>query len=137
MADLMDANPQLGVAEHYEALHEARELAIAATRRAQRVQKNQYDKNRYEQSFEEGDLVLVHRTRGYAGQTSKLRHVYEGPCRVVKKYSDLNYLVKFVNEEKTRRRQEVVHVSRLKRYNARDANASIESNENLRAAGQP
>ena len=62
---------------------------------------------------------------------------------MVKKYSDLNYLVKFVNEEKTRCRQEVVHVSRLKRYYARDVDASKyadtsnEQDEKSDAAGQP
>jgi len=71
------------LSEKFEHLHEARELAIRANQIAQRRQKEYYDRNRYSQEFEVNDLVLIHRSRGIVGHTTKLRHPYEGPFRVL------------------------------------------------------
>lgn len=118
--DLDDPNPDMPMSERYERLHEARELAISANEVAQGNQKKYYDRNRYIQTFNEGDLVLVYRTRGYIGQTSKFIHPYEGPFKVLRRNSDLVYLVKCMNPDLTRRKEELVHVSRMKPYYTRD-----------------
>ena len=119
-SDITDPNDDTSVAEHFERLHHAREAAIQATLRAQEGQKKQYDRNRYEQEFREGDLVWVHRQRGYIGQTTKLRHPYEGPWKILKKFSDLNYLVQDMSGNTQQSKTDTVHVSRLKPYFARD-----------------
>lgn len=80
--------------ERYEQLHEARELAIKANMTAQQKQKQQSDKTQYKQEFKIGDLLLVLQPKGCTGQTTKLRHPYRGPYKVLAKYSDLVYLVK-------------------------------------------
>lgn len=77
--DVNDVNEELAPSERLERLHEARELAISATRRSQAQQKTQYDKRRHLQEFQVGQKVLIHRIRGYIGQSTKLRHPYEGP----------------------------------------------------------
>lgn len=119
LTDVQDPNAEQTVSEHYERLHEARAKAIRATLKAQGQQKRQYDKRRYLQSFEIGDRVLLNRKRGHLGQTTKLRHPYEGPYEVVERYSDLNYLVRDLSGNTQRPREEVVHVSRLKPYFSR------------------
>ena len=69
--DVIDPNDDMPATQRLKKLHYARELAIKANRKAQIGQKKQYDKDRYIQSFEEGQLVLVYRNRGYIGQTTK------------------------------------------------------------------
>jgi hypothetical protein len=122
VVDARDPNEDVTVSEYYERLHNAREAAIQATRKAQGRQKVQYDKHRYQQSFEEGDRVWVHRPRGYIGQTTKLRHPFEGPWLILKRFSDLNYLVRDVSGQTKSPKTDIVHVSRLKPYYSRDPN---------------
>lgn len=124
LVDIAEPQTEVGLAEHFERLYEARQDAIEQTRKAQACQKQQYDKARREQSFEIGDKVLVYRTRGYTGQTTKLRHPFEGPFQVVEKLSDLNYRVKDLSGCNAQRDMDIVHVSRMRRYYGR-ANASI------------
>lgn len=120
MTDVREAPGHTNISEHFERLHEARERAVEAARRAQEIQKKQYDKHRYVEQYEEGDLVLIYRPRGYIGQTTKLRHPYEGPFTVVKVYDDLNVRVRPPNDQGGRRaKEDVVHVSRLKKYHRR------------------
>jgi len=96
-----------------EELHAARELAIAATRRAQGNQKAAYDRGRHILSFQEGDTVLVFKPR--SNSASKLRLPWKGPFVVLERYSDLNYLVQRMGGERKADRL-LVHISRLKRY---------------------
>lgn len=124
----MEPNQDDTVAEHYEKLHDARVAAIQATRKAQGRQKAQYDRRRYEQSFNEGDLVWVHRARGYIGQTTKLRSPYEGPWRVMKKYDDLNYWLRDESGSTKVPKEDLVHISRLKPYYERPPELREECN---------
>lgn len=105
--------------KRYEKLHEARELAIKANISAQARQKHQYDKKQYSIEFNVGDQVLVLQQRGYTGQTTKLRHPYRGPFKVIAKYSDLVYLVDW-DDGSNRKGEELVHVSRMKPYFSRE-----------------
>lgn len=118
--DVVDPNIDVPNTQRFEVLHEGRELAIRANRLAQGTQKRHYDRNRRLQEFEVGDLVLIHRARGYIGQTTKLRHPYEGPFRVLQKNSDLVYLVQNLNTRLRRPREELVHVTRMKPYHERE-----------------
>jgi len=121
VTDVVDMNENIEGTERLERLHEARELAIRANRAAQGSQKRYYDRKRFIQQFNEGDLVLIHRARGYTGQTTKLRHPYEGPFRIIARNSDLVYLVENLNKKLRRPQQELVHVSRMKPYRVRDS----------------
>jgi len=114
LAELVPPGPEdQTFAGRMEELHAARELAIAATRRAQGNQKAAYDKGRHILSFQEGDTVLVFKPR--SNSASKLRLPWEGPFVVLKRYSDLNYLVQRMGRERKADRL-LVHISRLKRY---------------------
>jgi len=102
--------------ERLKELHRARELAIEATKKAQRKQKREYDKNRYTAAYREGDLVLIFQPRAHG--TSKLRLPWEGPYEVLKRYSDLNYLVRKVGAEQ-KPKTLIIHLARMKRYHGR------------------
>jgi len=112
--DVIDPNEDVPATQRLENLHQARV-----------GQKRQYDKERYLQDFEEGQLALIYRYRGYIGQTTKLRHLYDGPYRVVRKNSDLVYLVEYLSMDKNFRRpkEELVHVSMMKPYHLRYSSA--------------
>jgi len=114
LAELVPPGPEdQTFAGRMEELHAARELAIVATRWAQGNQKAAYDKGRHILSFQEGDTVLVFKPR--SNGASKLRLPWEGPFVVLKRYSDLNYLVQRMEGERKADRL-LVHISRLKRY---------------------
>jgi len=115
-----------------EELHVARELAIAATNRAQGNQKAVYDKGRHTLSFQEGDTVLVFKP--HSNSASKLRLPWKGLFVVLKRYSDLNYLVQRMAGERKADRL-LVHIYRLKRYTWRpEENRSKEQGVDARLA---
>ena len=128
--------PEQTVSGHFEKLHHARERAVEASAEAQLRQKEQYDKDRFHREYTVGDLVLVFRPRGYSGQTTKLRHPFEGPFKVVQKHNDLNYLVREVTPRGKRGREELVHVSRLKAYVVRERGVT-QGPESTESLGEP
>ncbi len=84
--------------------------------RSQAVQnhhKRHYDQKRREADiYEKGQLVLVYRPTRQVGKAEKLLHRWQGPYTVVRRLTPLNYEVQLPVKKKT----EVVHVERLKRF---------------------
>ena len=68
-----------------------------------------YDRKIKSRCFEPGDRVLVL----FAVVGNPLQAKYSGPCKVVKKISDTNYLVKTPGRHKE---TQVCHISKLKAY---------------------
>lgn len=114
--DMIDPNDFEDPCGRFERLHEARELAIKASLAAQGRQKLQYDRTHYGRAYKVGDKVLIYRPRPYIGQTTKLRHQWEGPFEVtgVAPNSDLVYYV--VNMASRKGKVDLVHIARMKPY---------------------
>ncbi|UYV73156.1 K02A2.6-like [Cordylochernes scorpioides] len=76
--------------------------------------KKNYDKKHMERSYEPGELVAVWTPIRKIGKCEKLLRKYSGPFRILKKLSNVNYLI----EPKDNPGQDplIVHVSRLKPY---------------------
>ncbi|UYV82827.1 hypothetical protein LAZ67_22000993 [Cordylochernes scorpioides] len=76
--------------------------------------KKNYDKKHMERSYEPGELVAVWTPIRKIGKCEKLLRKYFGPYRILKKLSNVNYLI----EPKDNPGQDtlIVHVSRIKPY---------------------
>ena len=84
-----------------------RHLSSAAKR-----SKDLYDTKIALNKYNEGDAVwFLHETRE-VGVSPKLQHIYEGPYLVVKKHSEMNFLLQLDKEGRTR----LVHHNKLKLY---------------------
>ena len=105
----------------YERMQEAREWALKMNEIAQGRQKSGYDKKRHSPpKFIPGDIVLIHRPRGYIGKSSKLRHPWEGPFTILSKSSDILYKVRRDVTVPRQPREEWVSITRMKLYTKRD-----------------
>ena len=78
---------------------------------AQQLQKSWYDKRARERHFQEGDddLVLL------PTSSSKLETQWQGPYKVLKKVSDVTYVVHMHNKRKGKR---TFHVNLLKKWHS-------------------
>ena len=79
---------------------------------AQARQKEDYDKDTESRTFNEKDIVLLkimHKQKG------KFYQRFEGPYVIVKKLSDLNYLIRHKHDNYT----VVVHINRLRKWHGR------------------
>ena len=83
---------------------------------AQKLQKDFYDRGHTVDFLQEGDTVMVHIPAGKKGLSPKLSKYWDGPYKVVKKFSDVTYKVKKINGVKIR----IVHFNRMKRVIVRD-----------------
>jgi hypothetical protein len=90
-------------------------------------QKKRYDHHRRQVKFAVGNPVLVYRPIRKKGRAKKLLHRYFGPYRIVRRVSDLNYIVEPLYGRK--KNQDCVHVSHLKpfRLSASSGNVSVKS----------
>ncbi|KZS10738.1 Uncharacterized protein APZ42_024709 [Daphnia magna] len=77
-------------------------------------QKKRYDRRRRQVKFTVGDPVLVYRPIQKKGRATKFLHRYFGPYRIVRRVSDLNYIVEPLYGKK--KNQDCVHVSHLKPF---------------------
>ncbi|UYV80845.1 K02A2.6-like [Cordylochernes scorpioides] len=91
-----------------------RQVVFNNTEKTQERMKRNYDKKHNEKMYEPGHLVAVWTPVRKIGKCEKLLRQYFGPYRILKKLSNVNYLI----EPKDNPGQEplIVHVSRLKPY---------------------
>ncbi|UYV65945.1 hypothetical protein LAZ67_3005963, partial [Cordylochernes scorpioides] len=91
-----------------------RQVVINNTEKTQERMKRNYDKKHNEKIYEPGHLVAVWTPVRKIGKCEKLLRKYFGPYRILKKLSNVNYLI----EPKDNPGQDplIVHVSRLKPY---------------------
>ncbi|UYV65513.1 hypothetical protein LAZ67_3004557, partial [Cordylochernes scorpioides] len=102
------------IKHHLDKINRTRKLVIDNTIKTQERMKKNYDKKHMERSYEPGELVAVWTPIRKIGKCEKLLRKYFGPYRILKKLSNVNYLI----EPKDNPGQDplIVHVSRLKPY---------------------
>ncbi|UYV75458.1 hypothetical protein LAZ67_13000337 [Cordylochernes scorpioides] len=102
------------IKHHLDKINRTRKLVINNTIKTQERMKKNYDKKHIERSYEPGELVAVWTPIRKIGKCEKLLRKYFGPYRILKKLSNVNYLI----EPKDNPGQDplIVHVSRIKPY---------------------
>ncbi|UYV72153.1 hypothetical protein LAZ67_9001970 [Cordylochernes scorpioides] len=102
------------IKHHLDKINRTRKLVINNTIKTQERMKKNYDKKHTERSYEPGELVAVWTPIRKIGKCEKLLRKYFGPYRILKKLSNVNYLI----EPKYNPGQDplIVHVSRIKPY---------------------
>ncbi|UYV72886.1 hypothetical protein LAZ67_10001072, partial [Cordylochernes scorpioides] len=102
------------IKHHLDKINRTRKLVINNTIKTQERMKKNYDKKDMERSYEPGELVAVWTPIRKIGKCEKLLRKYFGPYRILKKLSNVNYLI----EPKDNPGQDplIVHVSRIKPY---------------------
>ncbi|UYV78164.1 hypothetical protein LAZ67_16000346 [Cordylochernes scorpioides] len=102
------------IKHHLDKINRTRKLVINNTIKTQERMKKNYDKRHMEKSYEPGELVAVWTPIRKIGKCEKLLRKYFGPYRILKKLSNVNYLI----EPKDNPGQDplIVHVSRIKPY---------------------
>lgn len=98
-------------------LNSIREVVKRRMLMVQQRYKRRYDDRRRPVTYQVGEEVLVFRPLRKKGRSQKLLHCFNGPFRVLRKKSDLTYVIESVNSKKKIR--DVVHVSRLKPFRRR------------------
>ena len=93
-------------------MQHAHELARKHLQASSKRQKDHYDGKQFFNKYEIGDYVLYLHERRKVGENDKLYLPYHGPYVVVKKLSDLDYLIQDTLESDPR----LVHHNKLKPY---------------------
>ncbi|UYV79013.1 K02A2.6-like, partial [Cordylochernes scorpioides] len=119
------------IKHHLDKINRTRKLVINNTIKTQERMKKNYDKKHMERSYEPGELVAVWTPIRKIGKCEKLLRKYFGPYRILKKLSNVNYLI----EPKDNPGQDplIVHVSRLKPYFERIDEIALDIEESLRS----
>lgn len=91
-------------------------------------QKDFYDRKVHGEPYTKGDFVWLHNPALPPGQSSKLRHPWTGPFRIVERLSEADYRIQEVFGKKS---PSVVHFNRLKKCHpqTRFSNPLIDSND--------
>ena len=97
-------------------LSAARKWARAYIRKSQIKLKERFDRNRIDDKYSIGDIVLVRGPMLKKNQSQKWIEKYKGPYRITERTGPVN--VRVVNT-RGRPKQQVVHVERLKSYKQR------------------
>ncbi|UYV76515.1 K02A2.6-like [Cordylochernes scorpioides] len=102
------------IENYLDKIARTRQVVINNTGKTQERMKRNYDKKHNEKIYEPGHLVAVWTPVRKIGKCEKLLRKYFGPYRILKKLSNVNYLI----EPKDNPGQDplIVHVSRLKPY---------------------
>jgi ribosomal protein L21E len=95
---------------------QAQRLARIYLFKAQEKQKPNYNLGTIEPNYKVGDLVLLKAPP----MAEKFINRWNGPFKITKSYSKVNY--KIENLEEKRQKRMVVHVNRLKKFNQRENN---------------
>ncbi|UYV76815.1 hypothetical protein LAZ67_14002092 [Cordylochernes scorpioides] len=102
------------IENYLDKIARTRQVVINNTEKTQERMKRNYDKKHNEKIYEPGHLVAVWTPVRKIGKCEKLLRKYFGPYRILKKLSNVNYLI----EPKDNPGQDplIVQVSRLKPY---------------------
>ncbi|UYV67821.1 hypothetical protein LAZ67_5002141, partial [Cordylochernes scorpioides] len=102
------------IENYLDKIARTRQVVINNTEKTQERMKRNYDKKHNERIYEPGHLVAVWTPVRKIGKCEKLLRKYFGPYRILKKLSNVNYLI----EPKDNPGQDplIVHISRLKPY---------------------
>ena len=111
LPDAKVQQPQPYAMEVKSKLEEAFEVARQHADGEQKRHKKLYNTRMHGSPYEPGDSVWLYCPAKYVGLSPKLRSQWKGPCTIIRKFSDANYLIRVPNA--TCQRQ-VVHFDRLK-----------------------
>ncbi|UYV76768.1 K02A2.6-like [Cordylochernes scorpioides] len=102
------------IENYLDKIAKTRQVVINNTEKTQERMKRNYDKKHNERIYEPGHLVAVWTPVRKIRKCEKLLRKYFGPYRILKKLSNVNYLI----EPKDNPGQDplIVHVSRIKPY---------------------
>jgi len=103
--------------------NEALALAKAHSVISKAKQKEQYDKNATERSFQVDDEILLKEMRP---QTGKFYNRFDGPFVIEEKLSDVNYLIRRPEDEHTF----VVHINRMYKWKGSEHKKRMEKDFN-------
>ena len=92
--------------------------------KAQEKQKFNYNLGKVEAKYEVGDCVMV-KASPMAG---KFINRWNGPYKITKNYSKVNYEIENMEDKKQKRM--IVHVNRLKKFNQREESSTVTSPNN-------
>ena len=107
-----------------ERLGEACRMASENLKSSQNKMKERYDRSSVERDFEVGDKVLV--LLPVPG--NPLRATFIGPCTVLEKAGDVNYVVSTPDRRKKTQR---CHINMLKKYHERKSDQTSENDKNV------
>ena len=110
-SDKSDTNVVSHVLTMRDRLDDMKEIVKDNLEAAQQLQKSWYDKRARERHFQEGDDVLVL----LPTSSSKLEAQWQGRYKVLKKVSDVTYVVHMHNKHKGKR---TFHVNLLKKWHS-------------------
>ena len=94
-------------------LERIREIAFQNSQKHHEINKHYYDLKHKQVTFKEGDQVLIE-NKNYITR-KKLDPVMIGPFEIIKKLSDISYVIQYNKKGKT---DDIFHVSKLRPYNA-------------------
>ena len=92
-------------------LEKIREIAFINSQWSHEKNKYYYDKNHIQYTFNEGDLVYVENKNDISRR--KLEPIMTGPFKVLKKLSDISYVIEC---RKKGKKSDIFHISKLKPY---------------------
>jgi len=99
-------------------VQKVREKAIANLQLAQKRSKTRYDLDKRDVHYAVGDQVMIYTPITKPGLARKLTLCWNGPYRILKRLSPLNYIVEAINCDLAQRGQEKVHVRRMKLFHS-------------------
>lgn len=102
-----------------ERVRQTRRDVLAIIEKSQRKQKQRYDATHRDVAYKPGQMVLVFTPFRRKGRSEKLLHRWHGPHKVVRKISDVNYVVQ-IRKAGGKVDEDTIHVQRLKPYHSRD-----------------
>ena len=104
------------VAQLQETMEEVHAFASQQLQKSSERQKRNYDHQTVQKRFKPGDLVWLYSPKRTKGRCPKLQSVWQGPCRVLIRFSDVLYKIQLKRRTKTM----VVHCDRLRKYQGQE-----------------
>jgi hypothetical protein len=94
----------------YSRMEIANRLAMETLCQAAEMAERAYNRHVRPVSFTPGDVVLVYSPRKFKGEFPKWQRLYASECKIVKKLSDVSYIVYEIRGKRNR----IVHVDKVK-----------------------
>lgn len=98
-----------------ERVRQTRKDVLEIIERNQMKQKKRYDAEHRQVEYKPGQLILVYTPFRKKGRSEKLLHRWHGPYKVVRKASEVNYVIS-IRKKGGKIEEDTIHVQRLKPY---------------------
>lgn len=124
---IIPENLNYNIKKSLQELSKVRQTIPDYIKKAQIIQKQNYDKTHKLTQYEPNQLVLIKFPFQEQNKTSKVAPKYRGPFKIISKKNDVNYLDELILNKKITR--DIVHIRRLKLYFQRTENNPNEANQ--------